>query len=116
MAINFFNVSPGNGLFNILGKGYKAQNDVNAVRLTTIPNDIIAIINQYNLVTLNPTLAETIQGIMTATGGLQCGCTGTQLVIQQFLIAYLIAVVNLDNPQPNSSLTTALKEVIKQMK
>lgn len=116
MAINFFNVSPGNGLFNILGKVFKAQGDVNVSRLTTIPNDIIAIINQFNLVTQNPTIAATIQQVVTSPAGYQSAGAGTQSLLQIFAQQYLTAVVNLDNPQPDNSLTTALKEVIKQMK
>src|SRR6516162_5169880 len=116
MAINFFNVSPGNGLFNILGKVYKTQKDVNTSRGTTIPNDIIAVLNQYALVSNNPTLAATIQNLTVATAGYQSGGTGTQSTLQQFAEAYLVAVTNLDNPQPDNSLTTALKEVIRQMK
>lgn len=116
MAINFFNVSPGNGLWNILGKVFHAQGDINVSRLTTIPNDIIAIINQFNLVTQNPTIAATIQQVVTSPAGYQSAAGGTQSILQIFAQQYLTAVVNLDNPQPDNSLTTALKEVIRQMK
>lgn len=117
MSINFFNVSPGNGLFNILLKIFSCQGDVNTSRGTTIPNDITAIINQYNLVSQNPTLAATIAQLnQSGASSYQSGASGFQSILQTFAQQYLIAVTNLDNPQPDNSLTTALKECIRQMK
>ena len=117
MAINFFSLPTANGLWQILGKVYKCQKDINTSRGTTIPNDIVAVINQFNLISsLNPTLTATIQQVMNMTPGYQSGASGSMSVLQQFAEAYMIAVVNLDNPQPDNSLTTALKEIIRQMK
>ena len=117
MSINFYNTSPGNGLFNILGKIFKCQGDVNVSRGTTIPNDIVAIINQYNLVTQNPTLAATIAQLQqSGSSSYQSGAGGFQSILEVFAQQYLIAVTNLDTPQPDNSLTTALKQCIAQMK
>lgn len=114
MAINFFDGSK--GFFDVAGPAWKTQGAINTDRGTTIPNDIIAAINKFNNQTLNPTLTATIQQLVNSVPAYQSGASGTMTTIQQYLQSLLIAVVNLDNPQPDSSLKTALIEFIRQMK
>lgn len=117
MAINFYSAGSHNGLFDILGKAYKVQSDINTSRGTTIPTDIANLITDFNAVTISPVLSQAMAPVQAgAISGYQSGASGAISLLQTFAQNYLIGVVNLDNPQPDGSLTTALKEVIRQMK
>jgi len=115
MAINFYNASPGNGFFNIAGKLFKAQKDINTSRGTTLPADILALVNTYNLQTLSAALNAALTSIPGTVAAYQSGAGAPLSTFQSFLQAFLILVVNTDVTLPDTSLATALKQFIAQM-
>lgn len=115
MAINFYGVSPANGFFNIAGKLFKVQKDINIARGTTIPADILALINSYNLQTLTTALNSILTPVPGVNTAYAAGANSPVSTLQAVLSAFLISVVNTDAPQADSSLTTALKQFIAQM-
>jgi hypothetical protein len=116
MAINFYQASPANGFFNIVGKLFKTQGAINTSRGTTIPADIVAIGTNYNLQTLTAALNAAYTPIPGTVSTYQSGAAGTLATLQAFVQAFLILIVNTDVPQTDSSLTTALLQFIAQMK
>jgi hypothetical protein len=113
MAINFHGGS--NGYFDIVGKAMKTQGAINLSRGTTIPNDLTAIITQFNLQTLTPPLTAIIQPVTNSAPGFQAGGSSTMSLLQTFMQQFLVQIVNADNPQPDGSLLTALIEFRRQM-
>lgn len=113
MAINFYGSSK--GFFDIAGKLFKTQADVNTSRGTTIPTDVVNLVTKFNNQTLTSALNALLQPITTAPAGYQSGAAGTMTTLQGFLQQFLITIVNADVPQADNSLTTALKQFIAQM-
>lgn len=115
MSVNLYSASPPYGLFNILGKLFKAQADINTSRGTTIPTDVLNTLTFFQTITSNTNLNNAFQNAPSTTPQYQSGAAGAvgnnQSIAQQFLIA----MVGNDKVQPDSSLKTALQYIITQM-
>lgn len=115
MTVKFYDGTDHDGLFDILGKAFKVQADINTSRGTTIPADVLALIGYFNNLTLDDDLELVIQPITGCIPGYQSGGAGTMSTLQAFCQKMVIAMVNNDALQPDRTLLTALKELIRQM-
>lgn len=116
MAINLYSVAPPWGLFNLWGKLFKAEADINVSRGTTIPQDILNALSFLN--TISPPIANLTSafgGLPGATSSYQSSGSGTVSAIQAAAQALVIAMAANDQIQPDNQLSTALKYVITQM-
>lgn len=116
MSVNLYNATINNGLFNILGGAFMVQGDVNFSRATTVPQDIVRLLTFFNTITPNTTLEPTLQNLTSSLPSYQSGGTSIQSTLQQFARSFAIAMVAQDKDQPDSTLSTALKYIIAQMK
>ena len=116
MAVELYDAVNHDGLFDILGKAFKVQSDINTSRGTTIPADILALITYFNNITPSAVLQPSIQPVNGSISVYQAGVSGTITTMQSFAQAFTIAMVNADSVQPDQTLKTALKTLITQMK
>lgn len=116
MSIELYDAVNHDGLFDILGKVFKVQTDINTSRGTTIPADILALITYFNKITPAEAIEPSIQPVTTSIAGYQSGVSGTVSTMQAFAQAFTIAFVNAAATQTDKTLSTALKAVITQMK
>lgn len=106
------------GLFNRLGKIGLLIADSNTYEGTTLVNDITSILNLYegaaaNLSNAEPDIVGNLPNDQTSNQSGVAGITGN---LNQYASNTVIRMVYRDNPQPDAQLSTALKELIRQMK
>lgn len=115
MAVNLYDAVNLNGLFNVLGKLFKAQSDMNVSRGTTIPTDILNAITYFDKITSNSVLTQGFAPVPTAIPQYQGGAGGAIGILQQAAQALTIGMVGNDKTQPDNTLKTALQYIITQM-
>lgn len=115
MAVDLYDGSNFDGLFNLLGKAFYAQEVLNTARLTTVPTEVIDVLNQFELITQTDKTARTIVGIAPALQGWQGSGSSLAAALQSYCMQYLIEVVDADTKLDQKTLEFALKELIRQM-
>lgn len=115
MAVNLYSATPPYGLFNILGKLFKAETDINTSRGTTIPTDVLNAITEFNTITPVSNLTQIFNTVPTAISQYQSGPVGCLSVLSLAAQNLLIGMVQNDSNQPNTSLSNALTYIINQM-
>jgi hypothetical protein len=118
MSIPLTGTNPA-GLFNRLGKLGLLVADINTYQSTTLVNDVLGILNLFqgaagNLSNAEPDIVGSLPGTDQASN--QTSIAGITQQLTNYAQAAVIRMVFRDNPQPDNSLATALKEVIRQMK
>lgn len=107
---------PFTDLFTVLGKTFAAQAAANTARGTTIPTAVQNLLDDFSATVPTVDLEATATGIPSALSGGQSGLSSLLSGLQTFARQYLIETVRADNPQANQSLSTALAELIRQMR
>lgn len=116
MSVTLYDGTNLNGLFNVIGKGFKAIGDINTSRLTTVPTDLLSVISYFNKITPSAALEPTIQPVTTLIPTYQAGGSPTVAALATFAQQLTIGMVNADAQQADKTLKTALKAIIAQMK
>lgn len=115
MAVKLYDGVAEDGLFNVQGKAFHAQDTINTARGTTVPTEINDVFTIFNNLTVDSEFEEIIGKIGDA-GEKFRSVGGSQMnALRSFCSDLLIKMVNDDNPQPNDTFLTALNELIKQM-
>lgn len=115
MAIDYYDGGTLDGLFNLQGKAFAAQEAINLARLTTIPTTVLATLTSLELLTITDKLARTAVGIPPALQGYQSGGGGLMSALQTYAGQLLIEMADADNPLSARTLQVALVELIRQM-
>lgn len=115
MTINFHDAVDQDGLFDVLGKVFHAQATANTARGTTVPTEVVDVFTIFNNISPTADLESTISGLPAALSAYQSGGAGLLSGLQTFARQLLIEFINADNPQPDDTLATAMKELIRQM-
>lgn len=115
MSVNLYDATNQNGLFNLLGKVFKAQTDINISRGTTLPADLLSVITFHNKLTPTDGLEQAIQPVSGAIPGYQNGGNGTASLLQSYAQSLVIEMVNADTRQADRTLRTALVTLVAQM-
>lgn len=116
MAIEYYDAVNGDGLFNILGKIFHAQNTLNTARGTTVPAEILDAVNQYKKKTdADLEMDRAIEGLSNAERSWRN--TGATLAnqLQRTAQNLLTEVVRADSTIDRSSLTASLEYLIEKM-
>lgn len=116
MAVNLYNSTVQDGLFNILGGVFIAQNDINTARGNTLPNDLVRLLTWFNTIAPNPGLESTISNVGDSLSSFQSGSVSSQSTLQAFAKNFVVETVSLDRTQPDRTLKTALQYIITQMR
>lgn len=101
------------GAFTRLGKLFHAIATLNTARRTTIPTEVNDYLIEFDNVSTD--LQAVLDGAAPAVAGSQSGLSGLASWLQQSAQKLVVQMVKDDNPQADTSLTTALKELIRQM-
>jgi len=104
------------GLFNILGKAFNAQNTLNTARGTTVPTDVLELLELYNDKADGTTLdlQRTIDNIAAASQSWQDnGALATALRTSSE--NYMTEIVKADSEQPPATLIGVLDYLICEM-
>jgi len=104
------------GLFNILGKAFNAQNTLNTARGTTVPTDVLELLELYNDKADGTTLdlQRTIDNIAAASQSWQDnGALATALRTSSE--NYMTEIVKADSEQPPATLIGVLDYLIFEM-
>ncbi len=115
MTINFYHAADGDGLFNVLGRVFAAQDAVNTARGTTIPGKVDNVLTQFQNVDPDTARNGLITSIPSALSSYQGSAGGLISTLQAFASSFLIDFVNRDVTLPSKTLTIALQELIRQM-
>lgn len=115
MTINFHDGVDNDGLFDVLGKVFHAQATTNTARGTTVPAEVVDVFTIFNNLVATQGLEATITSLPSSLSGYQSSASGLLSGLQTFARQFLIEIVNADVPQPDSSLQTAMRELIRQM-
>lgn len=103
---------PFTNLFTLLGHNGNILNTINTERGTTIPNDMNTMYSAYE----SDNVESVIDGTMAQITSWQNANSGFLYLLQQLASNTIITIVNNDVTQPNASISTALNELIVQMK
>lgn len=115
MTIDFYDGGNDDALFNILGRGFYAQEVIQTALGTTIPTEIEDILSTFdNIASPSAALQETVASLPAAyvTSNISLGQTTT---VQQVLRNFLVEFVDADATLNPKNLTTALTELVDQM-
>lgn len=115
MAINLYDGTNHDGLFDLQGKAFTAQEALNLARLTTIPTTVLAALTQFELLTITDKLARTTVGIAPALQGYQTSGGSLASALQTYAQQLLIEMVDADTRLSSRTLPAALAELIRQM-
>lgn len=115
MAIELYDGTDHDGLFDLQGKAFAAQEALNLARGTTIPAVVIATLNQFEKLTTTEALANTIAGLPSALTQYRGSGASLAGALQTYARQLLIEMADADTPLPAKTLTEALKELIRQM-
>lgn len=116
MAIDFYDAVNGDGLFDLLGKVFHAQQVVNDARGSDIPTALTAILTQAENFPDSLTFSAAMEPVPGIKGTAESNLSSAMTQLQRVAAAVIVQVVNADNPQANTQLTTALAEMLAQMK
>lgn len=115
MTIDFYDATNGDGLFNVLGRVFAAQADINTARATTIPDAIYFVLTQFQNTQPDAAQAALVSALPSALASYQGSSGGLVSTLQAFASAFVIDFVNSDVTLPDKTLKTALIELIDQM-
>lgn len=115
MTLDFYDAVNGDGLFDVQGKAFHAQATLNTARGTTIPDEVVDLLEQFNNLTVSADLETLVASIPSALSGFQGAGSGLQQTLRQFSQDLLIQLADADNPLPAPTLQAALEELIAQM-
>ena len=115
MAVELYDGTNHDGLFDLLGKAFKAQGDLNTARGTTVPASVLAVLNQFELLTTTVDLAGVPVGISPALDSFQSSGSGMANALREYCRNLTIEMVNADTRLPQKTLPYALAELIRQM-
>lgn len=113
MAITLQNGT--SGLFDVLGKVFHAQSTLATAALTTVPDEVIDAIEQFNLVTVDLDLEQTIADLAPSTLAWQQGSSSLMAALQRFATDYLVEIAAADVLLNPKTVDAALAELIAQM-
>ena len=116
MAVNLYDAVNLNGLFNSLGKVFKAQADINTSRGTTIPTDVLSVVDYFEKITQTAGLSTVITPVPGAIAAYQSGAAGAVATLQRYAQSLVVQMVADDATQTDRTLATALRAIITQMK
>ncbi|HEV3340781.1 MAG TPA: hypothetical protein VG125_10510 [Pirellulales bacterium] len=116
MAMNLYDGTNHNGLFDLQGKLFQAVADLNAARLTSVPAGVNNYLNQYlKLVGPGVTYQQAVDQAAASLLQWQRGGSSLSQWLQQRASLLLAAFVGADSPQPVSGDTNNLNYLIAQM-
>lgn len=115
MAIELYDAVNGDGLFQLQGKAFKAQRDLDTSRGTTIPASVVAVFDQFEKLTTTLDLAGTLNGLQSSTVGWQSSGTSLASSLQTYVQNILIEMANADTPLAAKNVLNALNLLIAQM-
>ena len=103
------------GLFTILGKLFHAQNTLNTARATTVPDEVIDLIDEFENLTNTVQNQKVIDDLEIATESWQRSNV-LMSKLRDVARKLLVRMVNDDVGElPDNRLRTALEELIEQM-
>lgn len=115
MAVELYDAVNHDGLFDLLGKAFKAQGDLNTARGTTVPASVIAVLDQFEKLTTTTALASVPAAIPGALQSYVSSGSGLAQTLSAYCANLLIEMVNADTRLSRKTLSLALQELIKQM-
>jgi len=115
MTIDFYDGSTVDGLFNILGRVFAAQNAINTARGTTLPTAVTNVLDQFQLLSPDTERSALAANIPAGLVGYQASGSGLMSILQSFASQFLIDFVHRDTPLTSKTLYPALVELIRQM-
>lgn len=115
MAVDLYDAINEDGLFNVQGKSFFAQQTINTARATTVPAEIDDAVESFQLLPVDAELTQAASNLGRASVSARNAFAGEVTTLQQFTSSLLIEMIDADNPQPNKSLNTAMIELIVQM-
>jgi len=116
MTVKLYDNSTHDGLFDILGKPFKAQGILNTARGTTLPAAVADALTIFkNLASPTVGQQQAIAGLPAAVPAYQASGAGLATALQQYAQNFLIETVNADTPLSAKTLSAALTELIRQM-
>lgn len=115
MSIELYDGTNHDGLFDLQGKAFAAQEALNLARLTTIPDAVLATLTQFELLTITERLAQVTVGLAPAIGSFQSSGSGLASALQSYVGQLLIEMADADASLSSRTLETALRELIRQM-
>lgn len=108
MAIDFAD------FFTKAGKAFHAGNTTNTALLTTIEDEVEDFVQEFGSEPIE--ISQVTGGVFQGLRQLQSnGAAANSAYVRAPLQALMVQVVKDDNPQPDDSLLTALREFIRQM-
>lgn len=116
MSVELYDGTDHDGLFDLLGKAFKAIGILNTARGTTVPAGVAAVLTIFDNLT-SPTNAQqqAISGLPAAVPAYQSSGSNLAQSLQQYCEQYLIETVHADTPLSSKTLANALAELIRQM-
>lgn len=115
MTIDFYDGSNFDGLFNLLGKAFHAQKTINVARSTTIPTELDDVVEALNLLTVDAEYSLAGQPLQSLATSVRTAANSEMSALANYAASLIITAVNKDNPQPQRDISTALRELVRQM-
>jgi len=116
MAVELYDGTDHDGLFDLLGKAIYAFNVLNTARKTTVPTEVLDTLLQFETLAAPTSLQNsTIIGIQPGLASWQQSGQTLAAALQTYCQQYLIETVALDTPLQQKTLRVALLELIRQM-
>jgi len=115
MTIDFYDGSNFDGLFNLLGKAFHAQKTINTARGTTIPAELDDVVEALNLLTVDAEYSLAGQPLQSLANSVRTAANSEMSSLANYAASLIITAVNKDNPQPQRDISTALRELVRQM-
>jgi len=116
MTINLHDGTNHDGLFDLLGKVFKAQKDINTARGTTAETDFLAITTSFRLLADGTDLKGIPDQLLPALGTLQTSANGSMATLQKYAQDILRLLARRDMQLIPDTLTQAVLELVQQMK
>lgn len=115
MAITLYDAINEDGVFNVQGKAFFAQDTINTARLTTMPAQILDVYDVFNNLTVDADLEVVVSRVGNAADTIKSTASAEMSQLKTFSQGILVEMIDDDNPQPDKTLNTALVELIAQM-
>lgn len=116
MAVELYDASDNDGLFDLLGKAFYAQQITDTHTGTTIPAEIVDIVTAFRLRPVEMELQNVILGITSAHDSLKLSGEALSSRVSEYCKRLVIEMVHDDNSRVNKDLASCLEELIQQMK
>lgn len=116
MTVELYDAGNSDGLFDLIGKAFKALGILNTSRATTVPAAVATVLSIFeNLATPTIGQQQAIAGLPAAVPAFQSSGSGLAGALQQYVQQYLIETVHADAILASKTLQNALAELIRQM-